>query len=141
MRQSCYYFKQLSWFIEQWIRTRLLKPVNSCTEAGLVVITTKYVVPFLLATILWIFLPNNSLYVSNVFMAEGQAHRLEGILSFSFYIGAAPRCGRPSTRWKSQLRFGRPRKKTATGPWDDRLLTCQPFQNLETNTGNQPWGY
>lgn len=101
---------------------------------------------FLPGTTLWIFLSNPSLYGSNVFTAWGtSAHRLEGILSFSFHIGAAPRCGRPSTRWKSQLRYGRPRKKTATGPWDesiyDRLLTCQPFQNPGTNAGNQPWGY
>jgi len=48
------------------------------------------------------FLPNNSLLRERGVAAEGQAHRLEGILSFSF-LAARPRCGRPSSRWKSQL--------------------------------------
>jgi len=48
------------------------------------------------------FLPNNSLLRERGVAAEGQAHRLEGILSFSL-LAARPRCGRPSSRWKSQL--------------------------------------
>jgi len=53
------------------------------------------------------FLSNNSLYDSNVFTTWGtSAHRLEGILSFSFHIDAAPRSGVDGLPLDGKISFG-----------------------------------